>query len=81
MAHTKAAGKARQGTPRKGSRLGVKIFGGAAVKKGQIIIRQRGSTFHPALGTKMGRDFTIFAIKDGKVNFRKLDRKKIVEVV
>jgi large subunit ribosomal protein L27 len=81
MAHTKAAGRARQGTPRKGPRLGVKIFGGAKVENGQIIIRQRGSTFHPALGTKMGRDFTIFATKGGKVNFRTLNGKKLVEVI
>jgi len=81
MAHTKAAGRARQGTPRKGRRLGVKVFGGQRVSPGDIIIRQIGSTFHPASGTKMGRDFTIFALKEGKVNFRVLFGKKIVEVI
>lgn len=80
MAHTKSAGKARQGTPRKGPRLGIKIFGGALANCGQIIVRQRGSIFHPALGTKMGRDFTIFATKDGKVSFRHLNGKQLVEV-
>jgi large subunit ribosomal protein L27 len=80
MAHTKSAGRARQGTPRVGKRLGVKIFGGQAVRTGEIILRQRGSTFHPAQGVKMGRDFTLFALKDGKVNFRSLNGKKIVEV-
>jgi large subunit ribosomal protein L27 len=81
MAHTKSAGRARQGTPRKGKRLGVKVFGGQTVQPGDIIVRQRGSTFHPAEGTKMGRDFTIFSLKDGKVNFRVLKGQKLVEVV
>lgn len=81
MAHTKAAGRARQATPRVGKRLGIKVYGGQLVKVGQIVVRQRGSGFHPAAGTKMGRDFTIFALKDGKVNFRKLNGKKIVEVL
>lgn len=81
MAHTKSAGRARQGTPRKGNRLGVKVFGGQAVAAGDIIVRQRGSTFHPAQGTKMGRDFTIFSLKDGKVNFRVLKGRKLVEVL
>jgi len=81
MAHTKAAGKARQGTPRKGRRLGIKAFGGQVIKAGNIILRQRGSSFHPGLGTKMGRDYTIFSLKDGKVNFRTLRGRKLVEVV
>jgi large subunit ribosomal protein L27 len=81
MAHVKAGGRARQGTPRKGNRLGVKTFGGQVVAAGDIIIRQRGSSFHPAAGAKMGRDFTIFALKNGKVNFRTLKGRKIVEVV
>ncbi|MGI5826495.1 MAG: 50S ribosomal protein L27 [Patescibacteria group bacterium] len=81
MAHTKSAGRARQGTSRKGKRLGVKVFGEQTVQPGDIIVRQRGSTFHPAEGTKMGRDFTIFSLKDGKVNFRVLKGQKLVEVV
>lgn len=80
MAHTKTTGRARQGTPRKGRRLGIKISGGQAIKNGQIILKQRGSSFHCGLGTKLGRDFTIFAIKNGVVNFRDLKRRKIVEV-
>lgn len=81
MAHVKAAGKARQGTPRKGRRLGIKAFGGEKVKNGQIIIRQAGSSFHEGIGTKMGRDFTIFSLKEGEVNFRTLNGKRIIEVV
>lgn len=81
MAHTKAAGKARQGTPRKGRRLGIKAFGGQVVKAGNIVLRQRGSSFHPGLGTKMGRDYTIFSLKDGKVSFRTLKGRQLVEVV
>lgn len=81
MAHVKAGGKARQGTPRKGKRLGVKLFDGQTVTTGNIIIRQRGSSFHCGSGTKKGRDFTIFAIKEGKINFRDINGKKVVEVV
>lgn len=81
MAHTKSAGRARQGTPRKGRRLGIKISGNSSVKTGNIILRQAGSSFHCGAGTKRGRDFTIFAKKDGKVIFRTLKGKKIVEVI
>lgn len=80
MAHVKAGGRARQGTPRKGKRLGVKAYGGEKVKAGEIIVRQRGSSFHPSAGTKMGRDFTIFAVKEGVVNFKVLKGRKLVEV-
>lgn len=82
MATKKAAGgRAHQGTPRKGRRLGIKISGGSLVKTGQIIVRQAGSTFHPGKFVQMGRDYTLFALKDGKVNFRNLMGRKIVEVV
>lgn len=81
MAKTKASGKTRQKTPRPGKRLGIKIYGGQKVASGNIIIRQRGSTFHPGEGAKMGRDFTIFAIKEGIVEFGKKIGKKIVKVI
>ena len=81
MAHVKSGGRARQGTPRKGKRLGVKIFGGQEIKTGQIIIRQRGSTFHAGEGSSMGKDFTIFALRDGKVKFKVLKSKKIIDVI
>ena len=76
-----AGGRAHQGTPRKGRRLGIKIGGGQILKTGQIIIRQIGSSFHAGKGVKMGRDFTLFALKNGKVNFKIQKGKRVVDVV
>lgn len=76
-----AGGRANQGSPRKGRRLGVKLFGGQKVKAGQVIVRQRGSSFHEGRGVKKGRDFTLFASNDGQVNFRVLNQNKIIEVI
>lgn len=72
MAHKKA-GKAtrRQGRPPVGKRLGVKISGGQEVGPGMIVVRQRGTKFHPGEGVKMGRDFTLFATRKGAVSFKK----------
>jgi len=83
MAKTKAAGsKARQGGNIKGKRLGVKLSDGQAVRAGGIIVRQRGTKVHPGVGVGLGRDFTIFAKKDGGVQFgRKDKRRKKVSVV
>lgn len=81
MAKTKAKGKVAQKTPRPGKRLGVKIFGGQEVKTGNIIIRQRGTKFHPGEGVSLGRDFTIYAIRSGKVKFKEKKGKKIVSVL
>jgi len=77
----KTGGKLKQKPPRPGKRLGVKVFAGQKVIPGNIIVRQRGSNFHPGLGTDMGKDFTIFAVKEGLVNFKKNKGKKIVEVI
>lgn len=81
MAHTKTGGKARQHAQRPGKRLGVKIFGGQTVKTGQIIVRQRGTKFHSGDGTKLGRDFTLFALRDGIVNFGIKAGRKFITVV
>lgn len=81
MSKTKAAGRTRQGSPRVGKRLGVKIFGGEKVKSGNIIIRQRGTKFHPSEGVGLGRDHTIFALKDGIVQFSKKQGKSLVAVI
>ncbi|MFH1896151.1 MAG: 50S ribosomal protein L27 [bacterium] len=83
MAKTKAAGsKARQGGNIAGKRLGVKLSHGQAVRAGGIIVRQRGTKVHPGTGVGLGRDFTIFAMRDGKVEFgRKDKRRKKVSVV
>ncbi len=82
MSKTKSAGgKARQGTRRAGKRLGVKIFGGQPAKIGSIIVRQRGSRFHPGKNVKAGRDFSLYAIKTGIVAFRQKWGKKIIDVI
>lgn len=81
MAHTKAGGKTRQQTPRVSKRLGLKIFGGEKVKIGNIIIRQRGTKFHPGKGVGIGRDHTLFALVDGIVQFKKRLGKNLVSVI
>ena len=69
MAHTKAGGTVKGSRKANAKRLGVKIYGGEQVIPGNIIIRQRGTKFHPGKGTKMGKDYTIFAQIQGKVKF------------
>lgn len=81
MAKTKAGGKVKQKTTRPGRRLGVKIFGGGKVDVGQIIVRQRGTKFHPGEGVGKGRDFTLFALRQGFVEFGKKKGKQTVSVV
>ena len=81
MAHTKAGGKTRQQTPRPGKHLGLKIFGGEKVKVGNIIVRQRGTQFHPGQGVGVGRDHTLFALSNGVVEFKKKQGKDFVCVV
>ena len=75
MAHKKAGGSSRNGRDTAGRRLGVKKFGGEAVIAGNIIIRQRGTKYHPGRNIGMGKDFTLFALKEGKVKFDKAHRK------
>ena len=81
MAHVKSGGATRQHAQRAGKRLGVKIYGSQTVKTGQIIVRQRGADFHAGLNTELGRDFTLFALKEGKVKFGKKLGKTTVSVV
>ncbi|MDE2149969.1 MAG: 50S ribosomal protein L27 [Gammaproteobacteria bacterium] len=69
MAHKKAGGSTRNGRDSESKRLGVKRFGGQSVVAGNIIIRQRGTRFHPGNNTGLGRDHTIFALADGCVRF------------
>lgn len=71
MAHKKAAGSSRNGRDSAGRRLGVKKFGGEQVIPGNIIIRQRGTKYHPAENVGMGKDHTIFATEAGNVKFHK----------
>ena len=75
MAHKKAGGSSRNGRDSAGRRLGVKKFGGESVLAGNIIMRQRGTRYHPGANVGMGRDHTLFALKDGNVAFDKLHRK------
>ncbi|MBK8174364.1 MAG: 50S ribosomal protein L27 [Rhodospirillales bacterium] len=71
MAHKKAGGSSRNGRDSNAQRLGVKKFGGERVIPGNIIVRQRGTQFHPGEGVGLGRDHTIFAITEGRVTFRR----------
>ncbi|MFO1156409.1 MAG: 50S ribosomal protein L27 [Rhodospirillales bacterium] len=71
MAHKKAGGSSRNGRDSPGQRLGVKKFGGQRVIPGNIIVRQRGTRFHPGDGVGMGRDYTLFALTEGRVAFRR----------
>jgi large subunit ribosomal protein L27 len=76
MAHKKAGGSSRNGRDSKGQRRGVKVFGGETVRAGNIIIRQLGTRIHPGRNVGMGRDFTLFALIDGIVNYDRLDRSR-----
>lgn len=81
MAHKKAGGSSRNGRDSDGRSLGVKIFGGQEVKSGNIIVRQRGTKFHPGTGVGIGLDHTIFATQPGKVLFREKSGKMMISVV
>jgi large subunit ribosomal protein L27 len=69
MAHKKAGGSSRNGRDSQAKRLGVKVFGGQAINAGGIIVRQRGTRFHPGTNVGIGRDHTLFALVDGQVKF------------
>jgi len=83
MAHKKAGGSSRNGRDSQAKRLGVKVFGGQAVSAGSIIVRQRGTQFHPGGNVGIGRDHTLFALIDGKVAFsvRGESNRSTVDVV
>lgn len=82
MAHKKGAGSSRNGRESESKRLGVKIYGGQIAKAGNIIIRQRGTQHHPGNNVGMGKDHTIFALIDGKVEFRKkINNRSYISVV
>lgn len=77
MAHKKAgSSKARQGGNVAGKRLGIKISGGEVIKTGQIVLRQRGAVYRSGEGTGIGKDFTIFAKRDGVVSFKQISKDK-----
>ena len=81
MAHKKAGGSTRNGRDSAGRRLGVKKFGGESVIPGNIIIRQRGTKYHPGDNVSIGKDHTIFATTEGFVSFKKGSGKSFVNVV
>lgn len=83
MAHVKGSGKVRQQSQgkRSGKRLGIKKFGGEAIQVGQIILKQRGMLYKAADGVGVGSDHTLFAMRDGKVEFGKKHGKTTVSVV
>jgi len=76
MAHKKAGGSSRNGRDSQGQRLGVKIFGGEVAKAGNILVRQRGTKFHPGRNVGVGRDWTLFALIEGRVKFDQLDKTR-----
>ncbi len=83
MAHKKAGGSSRNGRDSESKRLGVKVYGGEAIRAGGIIVRQRGTRLHPGVNVGMGKDHTLFALVDGhvKFNIRGPKGNKLVDVV
>ncbi len=80
MAHIKTGGTTKGNRDSESKRLGVKVYGGTKVKPGNIIVRQRGSKFDAGLGTRLARDFSIYAVKNGTVNFKKQLGNTVIEV-
>ena len=80
MAHKKGQGSSRNGRDSQSQRLGVKKFGGEVVKAGNIIMRQRGTQFHPGENVGLGRDYTIFALIAGQVKFEGPEKKRRISV-
>lgn len=83
MAHKKAGGSSRNGRDSEAKRLGVKVYGGQAINAGGIIVRQRGTQFHPGDNVGVGKDFTLYALADGTVQFgiKGAQRKHTVWVI
>jgi large subunit ribosomal protein L27 len=83
MAHKKAGGSSRNGRDSESKRLGVKSYGGELITAGSIIVRQRGTPFHPGNNVGIGKDHTLFALVEGKVEFttKGKEKRKVVNVV
>ena len=81
MAHTKAQGAVKGNRDSRAKRRGVKLYGGQKVQAGNIIVRQAGSQFNAGTGVSMGRDFTLFVLVEGVVNFTTHRGKRVVEVI
>lgn len=80
MAHKKGEGSVKNNRDSQSKRLGVKIYGGQPAISGNIIVRQRGTVYHPGANVGLGKDFTIFALKDGIVEFRKTRTKTLISI-
>jgi large subunit ribosomal protein L27 len=82
MAHKKGVGSSKNGRESHSKRLGVKIYGGQTVIPGNIIVRQRGTKYHPGKGVGIGKDHTLFALVEGEVKFtRKADNKSFISII
>ena len=81
MAHTKAQGAVKGNRDSRPKRRGIKLYGGEKAKEGNILVRQKGNKFFPGDGVMMGRDFTLFAVREGTVHFKTLNGKKYIEVL
>ena len=81
MAHKKGLGSSRNGRDSNAQRLGVKLFDGQVVRAGMIIVRQRGTRFRPGPGTGIGKDDTIFATREGTVEFRQSGDRRTIAVI
>nr|YP_010596502.1 ribosomal protein L27 [Chrysotila carterae]WAK83138.1 ribosomal protein L27 [Chrysotila carterae] len=81
MAHKKGAGSTKNGRDSNSKRLGVKVYGNQPIKKGGIIIRQRGLTFKPGINVAVGKDYTLFALHEGSVIFETIANRKFVSVI
>ncbi|MDR2538512.1 MAG: 50S ribosomal protein L27 [Bifidobacteriaceae bacterium] len=80
MAHKKGASSTRNGRDSSAQRLGVKRFGGQNVNAGEILVRQRGTTFHPGHNVGVGKDHTLFALETGKVSFTNRGKRKVIDI-
>ena len=80
MAHKKGSGSTKNGRDSNSKRLGVKVYGNQSVKAGSIIVRKRGLTFKPGMQIGVGKDYTLFAMQDGVVQFEQIKNKKFIHV-
>lgn len=81
MAHTKAGGSTSNNRDSKSKRLGVKIYGGQKAANGNILVRQKGTKYHPGKNVRMGKDYTIYSVTEGTVLFKTKLGKRVVDVI
>lgn len=81
MAHTKAGGSTNNNRDSVAKRLGVKVYGGQKAQNGNIVVRQKGTKFHPGKNVRLGKDFTIYAVAEGTVTFKTRNGKVVVDVI